>query len=237
MQSIINIKERFGNQLQEIFREDGKFASLTFEGLDTPIVRRKYMYIEQIETDALLFIGLNPSGGEIAQNDHMYYKLLQTGNSYPRYWKPFEVISAATKPKLIWSHIDLLGVRETKQKLVQSIYRTDLGVDFILEQLKVARQIIEEAKPRIIVVCNTLARYFTGVEISADKLYNIWMGLQFEFDNELGTEKIVSEGSLKGTPVFFTSMLSGQRALDNGSEKRLIWHINRVNQILDYRND
>jgi len=33
---------------------------------------------------------------------------------------------------------------------------------------------------------------------------------------------------LKNVPIFFTSMLTGQRALDNGSFERLIWHINFV---------
>jgi hypothetical protein len=30
------------------------------------------------------------------------------------------------------------------------------------------------------------------------------------------------------TSVFFTSMLSGQRALDIGSRERLIWHLAKV---------
>jgi hypothetical protein len=30
---------------------------------------------------------------------------------------------------------------------------------------------------------------------------------------------------LENIPIFFTSMLTGQRALDKGSYARLIWHI------------
>lgn len=229
---ILKIKEQFGNQLAEIFSEDGKFGSLTFNGTEESIVKRKFAYIEQAEKNSLVFIGLNPSRGENPLSDHFFYKLEQSGgNGYPTFWKPFEEIGKATN--LIWTHLDLLGVRETKQKLVKSILHTQLGVDFVYEQLLVVKQIIEAVSPKIIVVSNTLARHFLGYEITEDKQHNVWMGYEFKFDDEFGTEVIITEGPLYGTPVFFTSMLSGQRALDNGSEKRLIWHIKRVNNLLE----
>jgi hypothetical protein len=62
------------------------------------------------------------------------------------------------------------------------------------------------------------------------------MGYEFEFDEKLGTDRIITKGDLFGIPIFFSSMLSGQRALDTGSEKRLIWHIKRVNRILESEN-
>lgn len=228
---ILNIKERFGDQLEEIFREDGKFGSLTFEGSNDLILKRKFAYIMQIEKEALLFIGLNPSKGEKQQKEHFYYKLEQRGgNGYPAFWKPFEEIGKAVN--LTWTHLDLLGVRETKQALVKNILSTPLGVDFIYQQLLIAKQIIEAASPKIIVVSNSLSRHFFGYEMTQDQQHNVWMGYKFEFNEEYGTETIITEGPLFGTPVFFTSMLSGQRALDNGSEKRLVWHIKRVFNIL-----
>jgi len=51
------------------------------------------------------------------------------------------------------------------------------------------------------------------------------MDFGFEFDDEIGTYRIIKNDKLKHTPVFFTSMLTGQRALDLGSYERLIWHI------------
>ncbi len=229
---ILNIKDRFGNQLEEIFREDGKFGSLTFGDTDIPILKRKYAYIEQVEKNALLFIGLNPSRGENQQTEHFYYKLEQTGgNGYPAFWKPFEEIGKAVN--LTWTHLDLLGVRETKQALVKNMLCTQLGVDFVYQQLLIAKQIIEAANPKMIVVSNSLSRHFFGYEMTEDKRHNVWMGFEFKFNEEYGTETIITEGPLCGTPVFFTSMLSGQRALDNGSEKRLIWHIKRVYNMLE----
>jgi hypothetical protein len=33
---------------------------------------------------------------------------------------------------------------------------------------------------------------------------------------------------LSNVKMRFTSMLSGQRALDNGSKERLVWHVNAL---------
>jgi hypothetical protein len=232
MKKILNVKTLFGNQLEEIYREDGIYAKLTFEDRGDSIVKRKFAYVEQVEKNALFFIGLNPSGGDTHQDDHFYYKLEQTGgNGYPKFWQPFEDIASRTN--LTWTHLDLLGIRETKQTNVRKILGTELGVNFVLQQLLIAKQIIEEAKPRIIVVCNTLSRFFLGYDMTVDKKHNVWMGYEFEFDEDLGTDRIVTKGDLFGTPIFFSSMLSGQRALDTGSEKRLVWHIKRVDDMLN----
>jgi hypothetical protein len=168
MEKTLNVKKLFGTQLEKIYREDGIYANLTFEDGGDFIVKRKFAYVEQVEKNALFFIGLNPSGGDTPQGDHFYYKLEQTGgNGYPRFWKPFEDI--ASKTNLIWTHLDLLALRETKQTNVRKILGTGLGVNFVLEQLLIAKQITEAAKPRIIVVCNTLSRLFLGYDMTADK--------------------------------------------------------------------
>jgi hypothetical protein len=61
---------------------------------------------------------------------------------------------------------------------------------------------------------------------------NVWMGLNFKFDEDLGCDVIQASKDtpveLVGTPVFFSSMLSGQRALDRGSWERLAWQMRRV---------
>ena len=46
------------------------------------------------------------------------------------------------------------------------------------------------------------------------------------FDDKIGTYKITLNE--KSVPVFFSSMLTGQRALDKGSFERLKWHVKNV---------
>ncbi len=231
MPSRFNVKEKVGAKLQEIFSENGKYSKLTMQGIN--VVERKFAYIHHLETESLLFVGLNPSNGELIQDDHRYYNLQQTGgNGYPKFWKPFEII--AQDVGITWTHLDLLGVRETKQEVIKSLFDSSLGVEFIYQHLmEVSMPCLEGAKPKIIVVANTLARLFLGKDKTADGKHNVWMGYDFIFDDELGTYVITTEGPLNGTPVFFSSMLSGQRALDNGSEERLIWQIKRIVKLME----
>ena len=111
----------------------------------------------------------------------------------------------------------MLFYQETAQNSFHEIEKANGGKEFIATQLQITKQILEKAKPKVIVVSNTLAR----------KLFTENLSLNCVFDNEIGTHRI-NEGLLKGTPVFFTSMLTGQRALDNGSFERLQWHIDCV---------
>ena len=54
------------------------------------------------------------------------------------------------------------------------------------------------------------------------------MNFEFEFDDTIGTYRIINNPDFKDTIVFFSGMLTGQRALDNGSFERLKWHLNKV---------
>jgi hypothetical protein len=94
--------------------------------------------------------------------------------------------------------------------------------EFFKKQLAISKDIIEEAIPRIVVVNNTFARDLMLGTRGEEKLF------EFEFSDVLGTHKIVNNKALGEIPVFFTSMLTGQRALDNGSFERLGWHIKFV---------
>lgn len=100
---------------------------------------------------------------------------------------------------------------------------------------------LEATRPQVIIVANTLARLLLGFgmdeELPEVDKRHIWMGYKFKFDEDLGTHVIQGrvgqegeplETALKNTPAFFTSMLSGQRALDIGSRERLMWHIRRA---------
>jgi len=209
-------KEYFDNQIQEIWNDK------KFKGID--IIKRGYAIQEKNIRNSLLFVSLNPSFDEKKDKPekNIYYPLYQEGKNY-EYFIKFQEISKGVS--LDWSHTDLLFVRETNQKIIKTIICDDKnnGAEFIYKQLLISKQIIEKCEPKIIVVNNTLARRLLGKEKTKNQ--NIWMDFGFEFDDEIGTYRIIKNDKLKHTPVFFTSMLTGQRALDLGSYERLIWHI------------
>lgn len=212
---MINIEEIFYEKLNSLF-ENKRF-------LELDILKRGFAYNKKITPNTILFIGLNPSFTEKAVKGSHFYELAKKGNY--KYFKRFEEITKITG--IFWQHLDLLAIRETDQKKVTKLLKNKIGLDFITSNLNLSKEILELSSPKIIVVENTLARTFLGKDRNGDS--NVWLGYDFEFDDTIGTDRIKSKDSnLNNIPVFFTSMLTGQRAMDNGSFERLKWHIKKV---------
>lgn len=204
----LRINKKFGNQIERIWN-DKKFENIEIKS-------RGFAVQDDIKQNALMFIGINPS---YDGNPECIYYENSHGETH-KYFKKFIDISLSVE--MDWTHLDLLFLRETSQNVVKALSKSQIGHGFIDEQLKVSKKIIELAKPKILVVNNTHARdLLLSNSFSTEKF-------EFEFDNVLGTERIINHEILNGVPVFFTSMLTGQRALDLGSYKRLVWHIKHV---------
>jgi len=209
---ILRTNKEFRNRIEEIWHNP-KFETIE-------IRKRGFAIHDDIRQNAIMFIGINPSYNNIPSS--FYYDNSQ-GKIHP-YFKKF--IDISQKVSIDWTHLDLLFVRETSQNIIKDLGKAGIGHDFFDEQLKISKEIIETAKPQILVINNTYARDLLKSESFSSAKYD------FEFDEIIGTERIVNHKILNGTPVFFTSMLSGQRALDLGSYDRLIWHIKYVKKIL-----
>tara|TARA_B100001109_G_C18856513_1_gene471950 strand:+ start:766 stop:1764 length:999 start_codon:yes stop_codon:yes gene_type:complete len=193
------------------------------------------LYPTVIKENGLVFIGINPSISEAdrkqvladGKNAIQTYDLHGEHKQHS-YFKKF--IEISEKTNLDWTHFDVLYIRETQQAKVSKLMRTTDGIDFIYQQCQITKKIIDQLldqePKKIFIVNNTLARLLLGQEKSKDGNHNIWMGYDFQWNNSIGTY------TLKGYPFFFTSMLTGQRALDKGSFERLVWHINFIKSFL-----
>ena len=210
----IDAKILFESKLINIWAEATK--------LQIPYADRGFRFPTNLVTDSILFIGINPSyniGVNHNEYHNSFYSLNQQGKNH-RYFKKFEDIAKHTASN--WSHIDLFFYQETAQKSFYEILQNQNGKDFLSQQIQIAKQLIIHIKPKLIVVANTLARDLMLKE--HDLGLNFF---DFKFNEVLGTYQI-SNTELKDTPIFFTSMLTGQRALDNGSFERLKWHIKNI---------
>ncbi len=192
-----------------------------------------FQFDEDIANPDVLFIGINPAYREDTPVSKQAYT--KPANK-PGYFRPFhkmeEDLKKDYKREISWTHMDLLAIRETQQSYIDNyLLKSEVGFDFVMEQLAIAKNIITHLKPKAIVVSNTLERELLGrnKKVLADgRAVGVWMDYQFEFDQALGTDKMITEDGLNGTPVFFTAMLSGQKALDRGTFQRLVWHVNSV---------
>ena len=194
---------------------------------------RGYRLQVSLKPNSLLFVGINPSYSEKDTSTDSCYSFDEESGKIHKYFNKFQDISR--KVNIQWAHIDLLFLRETDQKNVGKII--DDHPDFVYKQLMISKEIIENLQPKIIVTNNTLARRLLGFDKfeKNGKSENEWINFEFKFDDSIGTHRITYNEKLENTPIFFTSMLTGQRALDNGSYERLVWHIKFVLGKLDKR--
>lgn len=222
----MNTKELIENQINNIWNEYSNFSFCRYSPLS----------VSEVNETGIIFIGLNPSLDEktrieIENNTDKSLKYYDLDGKH-RYFKKF--IEIADDVKLPWGHLDLLYFRETKQDSITKNLFNQSGVEYLYKQLMVTKVLIDkllsDKRFKIFVVNNTLAREFLGKDrpetYKADQPH--WMNYRFDWNDDLGTYVC------KGHPFFFTSMLTGQRALDKGSLERLKWHINFVKNKLNF---
>ena len=213
----MDIQNFIEDKINDLWDKYSRFEFTKFPPLAPKIINSK---------NTILFIGLNPSLSKneinrIQSNSITkaeFYSNHKNEKTIHKYFKKF--IDISQKTNIEWEHIDLLYLRETRKREISNILKTQTGIDFVYEQLKITEEILNrifnEEKPKLVIVNNTLSRLFLG------KDRNNWLNLDFNWNENIGTYEH------KNIPFFFTSMLTGQRALDIGSYERLIWQIKQL---------
>lgn len=194
------------------------------------ILSRGLLYSSELSKGKILFLGINPSFREnhdkvIGFNRILFEKEIIKVNDNERY-KYFKIFSQVAKDNP-WTHFDIFPFREKNQNILTTFIKNKKFEQMIESFVQIASQIIEESNPSLIVVTNAyLSRTFFHNISDNTNSENIIL-FNTEFSDKLGTH-LIQDGKLKNTPIFFTSMLSGQRALDIGSRERLEWHIAKL---------
>lgn len=201
------------------------------DGFMQTYLNRGYAFPE-VEKAELLFIGLNPAGSEV-NGSSFSYNLQQAVKDLPKYYGRYDKL--AQQIGAGWTYTDLFYFKETNGKMLEQFLTQSLRKQFLIEQLKITQQLIEELNPKVIVVFNAKARMFFGLEGNRTKREGIWMGYKannIELYEKFGTPVIDSVESdinhgIKHTktapiPIFFDSFISYQ---PKTSIDRLAWHI------------
>lgn len=227
---VTRINQLIFKNLNEIFKYKSK------NDKSQEIINRGFCFAE-IELKKLLFVGINPSYLEGDDSNNFSYNSQKAVSEYPRYFKKFTSLLDNTVYENLWTYLDIFHFRETNQEKVNHLIEND--IDFLIDQLKITHNIINQINPEIIVVCNSGASNFFGInkQISLNnEETNVWLGYNFDFDNEFGIHiitginknsiiKDLDYSNLIGKPILFTSTLTYQ---DKFNKKRLSWIINRI---------
>lgn len=212
---------------------------------DVKDIKERGIAIEkEIPENAILFIGINPSFDakkQKTQSQEGYspiYDFNDMKNNPGFYGKAISIVEDLNRDGVNFSfgHHDLFPVRETNQKKIEGMFQNkgdklspkDEFSIFIHESLKWSEEVVIQSKPAMIVVLNAFAsKLFFDYQIEGNhSLLNFVPADDELWCPELGTD-FVRIGN-KPVPILFSGMLSGQRALDRGSEFRLRWHINFI---------
>ena len=121
-----------------------------------------------------------------------------------------------------WRHLDIFYYRETKQNRIKNLI--DINEDFFNRQMDITKRLILKLEPSMILVSNA----FAGEKFRkmfADDSESFFV--KYPINVTQGTH-LIQIGNKKNVPLFFSGMLSGQRALDLGSYERLKWHMKAV---------
>ncbi len=126
-------------------------------------------------------------------------------------------IQIAKEVNLPWDHIDLFLYRETSQTdFMKRIYDENNLNQFALDQLNIFKETLHEVNPKCIVISNAHGSQIVREYLSKNLVWDEKRGFHWYTGND------------SKVPIFFTSMLSGQRSLDRWSYERLVWHIGQA---------
>jgi hypothetical protein len=199
----------------------------------------------ELKEKSILFVGINPSlrkNKKLKRTDIPEWKLkhkehkqrieeLKKGEINLKFHKKdiyydiFKKIGCALHEE--WDHIDLFFCRTENQAELKKIIYKKGGKKLIEElnsfgevQLMESLRLIKKLKPSIIIVTNA----FSSAIIKNNELNNIIQIDDSKFEEE-GFDRIKNESK---TPIIFSGILSGQRALDKESRRRLVWQIGKA---------
>ncbi|MBN2730632.1 MAG: hypothetical protein JXR53_15515, partial [Bacteroidales bacterium] len=125
-----------------------------------------------------LICGINPSYNNKCPENFKFSDLKNAP-----YFSTLHDIISDCKSKDSIEYIDLFCFRHTDQKIIWQFTEDPIGLEFIVEHLKITQQIIEEMHPKTILVFNRTAAIFFGVNANPNadepEKRNIWMGYKF----------------------------------------------------------
>ncbi|MDR1176669.1 MAG: hypothetical protein LBK83_14490 [Treponema sp.] len=219
MPSSIHIRPQYSALINSLWNKAHKEA-VTSTALQTLLKRGAYIQ-EKIPLGGLLFIGIGASWGKnkkdtCAEDGIIQYEKPEKLGTYPYY---VALMKLAEDNGLPFAHIDLTLFRETSQAALKSLLAS--FPDVFEAHYNLAFDLIQKARPRIIVVNNAFVSHF----LQNDEKGFFPSRFDTAFDKTIGTCRIKQPLALDGTPIFFSGMLTGQHALDEGSKQRLSWHI------------
>jgi hypothetical protein len=209
---------------------------------NTPLLNQ-FSWSHAFEQRKVLFMGINPSHDGNVLDKHETTALPEyIDKGYFRHY--YDLGKAIGINREDWTYQDLFYFRQTEQDKFPSN-----NIDFVCDHLRLSQAVIEAINPRLIVVCNSGAGNFFGVNANNDRTEGVWMGYEFgspkkgekgyELDPKTGSHRITGcrpiighnaeelpfKSKLLGVNVFFTSFNQYKSTIERD---RTGWHLKNI---------
>lgn len=193
------------------------------------IKERGFVFSENNSQKEILITGINPSFRKDADLGNFSFDFQKTlkEEKYDNYWSPLKKIVYDPENLIDLreksAYLDIFYFREKEQnKLKKEILKNNKGIQFLVEQLKITQQTIENViKPKLIIVKNKESAAYWG---KLSEIGIIWMGYKLNFaksyvcgdlykisglleSNERISSEII-ETNLKDSLILFTEHIS-----------------------------
>ena len=174
----------------------------------------------------LLFVGMNPSGTDKKSYSHNKEDVFAYGGDSPYYREMGEFAEKCLGCTNSFSELDLFGIVQSNQSVVREDFLEN--PDYYKEMFELFLKYLILTQPKVIIVANALACKMLCrdlLKLDQPKYDNFYKNAKYSLtqNDQLGGYTFSTKGFK--AQMYFSSMLSGQRALDNGSKDNLIWMV------------
>ena len=222
-----NRKLKLDNKTEEwiLERDKCKYSKKTISGCKPEEIPCIELSNKQFEGRPLLIVGIN-SGG----SDRKHYSgnkddvFVYDGDS-PYYKEMAEFAEKCLGFEEGFSELDLFGIVQGNQSVVRKDFLEN--PDFYTEMFELFLKYLVLSQPKVIIVanafvCRVLCRD-EALNLDQSKYNRFYKNTMYSLtpNDQFGGYTFSTKGFK--AQMYFSSMLSGQRALDNGSKDNLIW--------------
>jgi len=221
---IINLQDEYSDYLNEIFNElveaSKKCTEPDIMSIFKEIEEAGFAYEQTIKKNSIIWVGIGcafnnknkkeaSSGEEDLLKDGKGIFIDDKHKEKFQYYQSISKFFSEIEQEQEYSTLDLTSLRITDQDKIKKILKMDFFVKYFNKNIDLFKKVIQQVKPKMIIIGNAFVR---------DELQNRYI---FEFNEKRHCWFCKDILPIKDIPVFFTSMLSGQRALDIGSRELL----------------
>lgn len=231
-----SFKERFCNRKLKLDgkteewvleRDKCKYSEKKISGCKPEEIPCMELSDKQYEGRALLFVGMNPSGADKKSYSCNKEDVFVYGCDSPYYKAMAKFTMEFLTEKDGFSELDLFGIVQGNQSVVRADFLEN--PDYYKEMFDLFLKYLVLTQPKVIIVANAFACRVlcrdADLKLCEPEYDNFYKNAKYSLvtNDQFGGYTFTTKGL--NAQLYFSSMLSGQRALDNGNKDNLSWMV------------